>query len=168
MGPQFKKMSSSITSTPTRKRPRTSGDFLIYDESREKYIQTMADKRRAKITKMENLKKSRKQKNRIRSNKTNPDVQSFTIQQEWIDKIKAGKKNREFRIRTKGNISKLRNETMRLVRYLWYFVQGGDQLLIEFNGFDKEHEKWKTHYVLKLGRIISTDPDEIKDFIYKK
>ena len=41
-------------------------------------------------------------------------------------------------------------------------------MLIEFNGLDTEHEKFKTHYVLKLGKIISTDTDEIKKLTYKK
>ena len=57
-------------------------------------------------------------------------------------------------------------------RYLLFWVRGStrekNRMLIEFNGLDREHEKSKTHYVLKLGKIISTDTDEIFKLAYKQ
>ena len=40
-------------------------------------------------------------------------------------------------------------------------------MLIEFNGFDTEHVKWKEQYALKLGKIISTDPGRIQELAYR-
>ena len=100
---------------------------------------------------------------------TNLDVWPMRIQQVWFDKIKARKKNREFRDRTKPSYAtKFKNHEM--VRYIYFYVtqnDDSDRMYVEFNGFDTEHELWFTHWVLKLGNIISTDPTEVIRLAYK-
>ena len=165
-------MSSSTTTSTKRKRSRTSGDLLIHDPSREKYIQTMANKRRSKITRLFNLKPrntTKKKKHSEEKRLTNLDVWPMRIKQKWFDKIKARKKNREFRDKSKPRYTtQFKNHKM--VRYIYFYVtqnEDTDRMVIEFNGFDTEHELWFTHWVLKLGNIISTDPTEVKRLVYK-
>ena len=58
-----------------------------------------------------------------------------------------------------------------MVLYIYFYVtqyEDTDRMFIEFNGFDTEHELWFTHWVLKLGNIISTDPAEVKRLAYKQ
>ena len=145
---------------------------MIYDDAREKYIQSMANKRRLRITRLYNMKPNhttRKKKYSEGRRVTNLDVWPMRIQQVWFDKIKARKKNREFRDRTKPSYAtKFKNHEM--VRYIYFYVtqnDDSDRMYVEFNGFDTEHELWFTHWVLKLGNIISTDPTEVIRLAYK-
>ena len=95
---------------------------------------------------------------------TNLDVCPLRIKQQWFDKIKARKKNREFRDRMKPRYITLSSIYIFMLHSMKTLTGA---MLIEFNGFDTKHEQWFTHWVLKLGNIISTDPDEVKRFVYK-
>ena len=155
----------------SRKRSRTTGDLVFYSESRRKLMEKKANKRRQKIGQMYNLKKryplTRSERQRI----TNLDVCFLPIKQKYFDKIEALQKNREFRNKTKPRNQQLIGEKHKMIRYLLFWVRGStktkNKMLIEFNGLDTEHQKYKTHYVLKLGKIISTDNDEIEKLAYK-
>ena len=161
-----------MTTYTGRKRSRTTGDFVIYNESRKKYIQTMANKRRKRISQLFNIKSNhitKKKKDSEKRRLINLDVWSIRIEQKWFDKIKARKKNREFRNRERPRYTTL-FKNHKMVRYIYFYVtqyEDTDKMYIEFNGFDTEHELWFTHWVLKLGNIISTDPTEVKRLAYK-
>ena len=73
---------------------------------------------------------------------------------EWFGKILVGKKQ---------GVSKKITQEYEVDRRKTQDIK----IFFEFNGFDTEHEKWKDQYVLKLGRIISTDEFEIKKLTYK-
>jgi len=155
-----------------RKRARTSGDFIVYNEAREKMIKTKAKKRRSQITQRLNFLKrhpSRYQK-LCKRRKLHLDVLYLRIQDKFFMEILNGKKNREFRKRIPMYVRQIEKGKHKLFRYVLFLVQnkpGINQMLIEFNGFDIDHKKWKEQYVLKLGEIISTDADRIKELAYR-
>ena len=144
-------MSSSINPSRKRKRSMTSGDLVKCDKSREKYIETCAEKRRTKITRLLNLKKKRGLTKAEKQRITKLDVCGLLpIDTKWFNKILAGKKNREFRSKLKKFNRTRIGEKHKLTRYLIFWARGKTtgktRMLIEFNGFDREHEKWKTDY----------------------
>ena len=154
-----------------RKRKRRSGHLFTTNSSKEKYIKTMAKKRRFKVQQLLNLKKKHSLTRSEKARKTNLDVCFLTIKQKWFDEIEKGRKNREFRDKTKRyNVTNIGNKH-KLLRYLVFWVRGSKRvkqyMLIEFNGLDNDHEKADTDYVMKLGEIISTDYDEIRKLAYK-
>lgn len=160
------KTMATSTTPSKRKRPRSSGKLLKYGPSTEKYIKTMANKRRRKITKLLNLQKRHPEKNPKRILK--PDVLFLVIKTDFFEEIRTGKKNREFRSRSKKTNVKSIGERHKKLRYILFWARGRKEgemiyMLTEFNGLDYHHEQSKEDYVLKIGEILNVSPTKIVD-----
>ena len=97
------------------------------------------------------------------------DIIDLVIEQRYYNEILSGEKIREYRIKSHHNWKRI-GEVHQIKGYIWLYVgynTGRKEMLIEFHGLDNTDSKSRTHYVLKLGNIISTDPNIIKTHIYQ-
>ena len=130
----------------------------------------MGKKRSVKVQRRLNAKKRNGLSRKERRKKCKLDVCYLVIQQIHFDEIKSGEKIREWRLKTvKCNRQQIWDRRA-VLRYLWLWVRGSKgncQMLVQFLGLDFEHENSSTHFVCKLGDIISMDATEIKRRAYK-
>ena len=87
----------------------------------------------------------------------------LNLEAKYFDEILEGDKTSEYRDRTYHYHSRI-GDKIHLIKYIW-FMNGMNtnsrQMLVEFQGLDNQDPRSKKEYVLKLGRIVSVDPQKI-------
>lgn len=153
-----------------RKAKRRTPANTTKEEQIKKRIRSMGHKRSVKVQRRLNAKKRNGLSRQERKRKCKLDVCYLVIQQQHFDEIKSGEKIREWRSKTVKRNRQQIWDRRALLRYLWLWVRGSKddcQMLVQFLGLDFEHEKSPTHFVCKLGDIISMDKTEIQRRAYK-
>ena len=87
----------------------------------------------------------------------------LNLKRVYFDRILSGKKTKEYRDRTRYYWTRIGSRVSKL-KYIWFIngmKKGSDHMLVKFEGLTNDDDKSNTQYVLKLGRIISTDKNEI-------
>ena len=130
----------------------------------------MGKRRSLKVQRRLNIKKRNGFTHQDIRKKCRLDVSFLLIEDRHFQDIKSRIKNREFRKKSvRMNVQQIW-ERRKVLRYLWLWVRGSkndSQMLVRFLGLDFHHVKSKTHFVCKLGDIVSLDKTEIRENAWK-
>ena len=87
----------------------------------------------------------------------------MNLEAEYFDKILRRQKFSEYRDRSYYYLSRIGSKK-HIIKYIW-FMNGMDtnsrQMLVEYHGLDNQDPRSTHEYVLKLGRVVSVDPQVI-------
>jgi hypothetical protein len=152
-----------------RKKRRRTPSVNTKEESVEKFKDTMGKRRRRKVRQRLDLRKRHPISRQEKQRKTKKEYCFLPLSQENWDKIMSRKKRFEFRRKnSREHVTRIGNVHHLLTHIIFWRrrAKPAEFMLVEFNGLDFQHERADVDYCMRLGKIISTDVDEIHEIAY--